>query len=432
MSEVLLLAFIGILMLLYAIGVPAAYSLGLTVVIIMLLPIGPALNLTVITQRIWAGMTSWVLLAIPFFLLAGRVMNACGITDDLFDFASELVGPFRGGLAQVNVIVSLIFSGMSGSAVADAAGIGSIEYEAMTSNGYNGEDAVGVTGASAIIGPIIPPSIPIVVYAVLAQESIGTLFIAGVVPGLLLTLSLGVTVYFVARKKQWPKEGSFSPSRLFETFIRAFPGLMTPAIIIGGILGGIFTATEAALIAVVYSVLLGIFYYKSIKLKDLYEVGRDTFEDTVSITIIFGFANLYAYWLTLAGIPTMIGDIIVGISVDPMITMILLTALLLVMGTFMATTAIMLIMVPILVPLYPQLGINPIHFGIVMVITLMYGLVTPPFGLILFVLERVTDESLDQVMRSMLPYYLPLALILLLIVLVPELSLALPRVVGLM
>lgn len=432
MSELLLLAFIAILMILYAIGVPAAYALGITVIVIMIAPIGPTGNFTVITQRIWAGMTSWVLLAIPFFLLAGRVMNACGITDDLFNFATELVGPLRGGLAQVNIVVSLIFSGMSGSAVADAAGIGSIEYEAMTSNGYEGKDAVGVTGASAIIGPIIPPSIPVVVYAVLAQESIGTLFIAGVVPGLLLTVALGATVYFVARRRDWPVGGSYNLSNLFESFLRAAPGLMTPAIIIGGILGGIFTATEAALVAVIYSILLGVFYYQSIGLHDLYEVGKDTFEDTVSITVIFGFANLYAYWLTLAGIPGLIGEYVVAMPVGTLAITLMLTGILLVMGTFMATTAIMLIMVPMLVPLYPQLGIDPIHFGIVMVVTLMYGLVTPPFGLILFVLERVTNESLDEVMRSMLPYYLPLAFVLLLIVAFPELSLALPRIAGLL
>ncbi|MFA1610664.1 TRAP transporter large permease [Halobellus rubicundus] len=432
MSEVVLAAFIGILMLLYGIGVPAAYSLGLTVVAIMMLPIGPELNYIVITQRFWAGMNSWVLLAVPFFLMAGRIMNITGITDDMFNFATELVGPVRGGLAQVNVVVSLIFSGMSGSAVADAAGIGSVEYEAMTSNGYAGDDAVGITGASSIIGPIIPPSIPIVVYAVLAQESIGTLFIAGVVPGVLMALAMAATVYYLARTGDWPQEGSYDLSALLESFVKAVPGLITPLIIVGGILAGIFTATEAALVAVVYAIFLGFVYYRSITLSDLFEVSKDTFEDTASIVVIFGFANLYAYWLTLAGIPDLIGGIITGIGAGPTVTMLLLALVLLVLGTFMEGTAVLLIMVPMLVPLYPELGIDPIHFGIVMVVTLMYGLITPPFGLILFVLERVTDESLDEVMRSMLPYYLPLAFVLLLLILLPELALALPRAFGLL
>lgn len=427
MSEFLLIVFIGLLMVLYGIGVPAAYSLALTVLLIMISPLGPEVNYIVITQRFWSGMNSWVLLAVPFFLMAGRIMNITGITDDLFNFATELVGPFRGGLAQVNVVVSLIFSGMSGSAVADAAGIGSVEYEAMTSNGYDGQAAVGVTGASAIIGPIIPPSIPVIIYAVLAEESIGTLFIAGIVPGLLMALAMGGTVVYLARKEKWPKEGSFSLTRLLESFVKAIPGLIAPLIIIGGILAGYFTATEAALVAVVYALLLGFFYYRSISLRELYNASKETFEDTASIVVIFGFANLYAYWLTLSGIPTVIGEFITGLSTGPVVTMLILAMILLILGTFMEGMAVLLIMVPMLVPLYPQLGIDPIHFGIVMIVALMYGLITPPFGLILFVLERVTDESLDQVMKSMIPYYLPLAIVLLLIILFPDLSLALPE-----
>lgn len=432
MSELILLAFVGLLLLFYAVGVPASYSLGATVILIMFLPIGPEVNLTIITQRVWSGMTGWVLLAIPFFLMAGRIMNATGITDDMFEFATELVGPLRGGLAQVNVLVSLIFSGMSGSAVADAAGIGTVEYEAMTSKGYSGRSSVGVTGASAIIGPIIPPSIPIIIYAVLSEESIGTLFIAGVVPGLLLTLSMMATVYYLAWKNDWAENRSYQPSRLLETFVKAIPGLLTPGIIIGGILGGYFTATEAALVAVVYSLFLGFFYYKSITFSDLYRISKNTFEDTASIVIIFGFANLYAYWLTLAGIPEVIGEMVLGFSPSPVATLLLLAVILLILGTFMEGTAVLLILVPMLVPLYPELGIDPIHFGIVMVVTLMYGLITPPFGLILFVLERVTDEPLDEVMRAMLPYYIPLALVLVLIILVPDLSLALPRAFDLL
>lgn len=431
MPDVLLIAFFGILLLLYSFGVPAGYSLGMTVIFIMLLPMGPDLNFTILTQRVYTGMDAWVLLAIPFFILAGRIMNATGITTDIFDFATELVGPISGGLAQVNVIVSLIFSGMSGSAVADAAGLGVIEYEAMTSHGYDGKDAVGVTGASAVIGPIIPPSIPIVVYAVLAEESIGSLFIAGIVPGLLLALILMGAIYYLARKNGWPKEKSYNLRRLFKTFLKAIPGLATPVIIIGGILSGAFTATEAALIASLYALVVGLFYYKSIDLDDFYVVCKDTFEDTASIIIIIGFANLYAYWLTLSGIPDIIGDMLLGLPVGAIGTMISLVIVLLIMGTFMETMAILLIMVPMLVPLFPELGLDPIHFGIVMVLTLMYGLITPPFGLILFVLERVTDQDLYTVMRSMIPYYLPLALVLIATILFPELTLALPEFFGL-
>jgi len=432
MSSALLAAFSLTLLLLYALGVPVGYALALTVVFIMVAPLGPDPNFGTMAQRAYAGMDQWVLLAVPFFIFAGRLMNEAGITDDLFDFATELVGSMRGGLAQVNVIVSVIFSGMSGSAVADAAGLGLIEYEAMTSQGYEGKDAVGVTGASAIIGPIIPPSIPAVIYAVLVEESIGALFIAGVVPGLMLAGVLMITIHYIAGRNAWPSGDSINVRRMLKSLVRTIPGLMTPGIIIGGIVFGIFTATEAAIVASVWAMIVGKFYYGGIDLESYYSIVRETVVDTASIIIILGFANLYAFWLTLSGIPDILGDWILGISPNVTVTLLVLTVMLLVLGTFMETMAILLIMTPVLVPLFPVLGIDPIHFGIIMIITLMYGLVTPPFGIILFVLERVTDVDLFDAMKSVAPYYVPLGVVLLCIVLFPELSLYLPRLFGLL
>ena len=432
MSSALLAAFSLTLLLLYALGVPVGYALALTVVFIMAAPLGPDPNFGTMAQRAYAGMDQWVLLAVPFFIFAGRLMNEAGITDDLFDFATELVGSMRGGLAQVNVIVSVIFSGMSGSAVADAAGLGLIEYEAMTSQGYEGKDAVGVTGASAIIGPIIPPSIPAVIYAVLVEESIGALFIAGVVPGLMLAGVLMVTIHYIAGRNGWPGGDPIDVRRLLKSLVRTVPGLMTPGIIIGGIIFGIFTATEAAIVASVWAMIVGKFYYGGIDLESYYSIVRETVVDTASIIIILGFANLYAFWLTLSGIPDILGDWILGISPNVTVTLLVLTVMLLVLGTFMETMAILLIMTPVLVPLFPVLGIDPIHFGIIMIVTLMYGLVTPPFGIILFVLERVTDVDLFDAMKSVAPYYVPLGVVLLCIVLFPELSLYLPRLFGLL
>ena len=432
MSSALLAAFSLTLLLLYALGVPVGYALALTVVFIMAAPLGPDPNFGTMAQRAYAGMDQWVLLAVPFFIFAGRLMNEAGITDDLFDFATELVGSMRGGLAQVNVIVSVIFSGMSGSAVADAAGLGLIEYEAMTSQGYEGKDAVGVTGASAIIGPIIPPSIPAVIYAVLVEESIGALFIAGVVPGLMLAGVLMITIYYIAGRNGWPGGDPIDVRRLLKSLVRTVPGLMTPGIIIGGIIFGIFTATEAAIVASVWAMIVGKFYYGGINLESYYSIVRETVVDTASIIIILGFANLYAFWLTLSGIPDILGDWILGISPNVTVTLLVLTLMLLILGTFMETMAILLIMTPVLVPLFPVLGIDPIHFGIIMIVTLMYGLVTPPFGIILFVLERVTDVNLFDAMKSVAPYYVPLGVVLLCIVLFPELSLYLPRLFGLL
>ena len=432
MSSALLAAFSLTLLLLYALGVPVGYALALTVVFIMVAPLGPDPNFGTMAQRAYAGMDQWVLLAVPFFIFAGRLMNEAGITDDLFDFATELVGSMRGGLAQVNVIVSVIFSGMSGSAVADAAGLGLIEYEAMTSQGYEGKDAVGVTGASAIIGPIIPPSIPAVIYAVLVEESIGALFIAGVVPGLMLAGVLMITIHYIAGRNGWPSGDSINVRRMLKSLVRTIPGLMTPGIIIGGIVFGIFTATEAAIVASMWAMIVGKFYYGGIDLESYYSIVRETVVDTASIIIILGFANLYAFWLTLSGIPDILGDWILGISPNVTVTLLVLTMMLLVLGTFMETMAILLIMTPVLVPLFPVLGIDPIHFGIIMIVTLMYGLVTPPFGIILFVLERVTDVDLFDAMKSVAPYYVPLGVVLLCIVLFPELSLYLPRLFGLL
>jgi tripartite ATP-independent transporter DctM subunit len=430
MSNILVAAFFLSLLILYAVGTPVGYALALSVIFVMLTPLGPELNFGTLAQRSYSGMDVWVLLAVPFFIFAGRLMNTAGITNDLFDFAQNLVGGIQGGLAQVNVIVSVIFSGMSGSAVADAAGLGIIEYEAMTSQGYEGKDAVGITGASSIIGPIIPPSIPAVIYAVLVQESIGALFIAGVIPGLMLAGALMMTIYYQARKHDWPAGESMNFRRMVESFIRTIPGLMTPVIIIGGIILGIFTATEAAIVASLWAILVGKFYYGGIDLNSYYSVLTDTITDTASIIIILGFANLYAYWMTISGIPNILGNWILGISPNVIITLLILTLLLLLLGTFMETTAILLIITPVLVPLFPILGINPIHFGIIMIVTLMYGLITPPFGIILFVLERVTAESLFDTMKSMTPYYLPLGIVLMCIVLFPELSLYLPRTFG--
>lgn len=431
MSTVLLLAFFIVLLLLYTIGIPVGYALGLTVITVMVAPLGPDGNFIALTQRAYSGMDEWVLLAIPFFIFAGRLMNESGITEDLFAFATEIVGTMKGGLAQVNVIVSVIFSGMSGSAVADAAGLGVIEYEAMTSYGFDGRDAVGVTGASAVIGPIIPPSIPVVIYAVLVQESIGALFIAGLIPGLMMAGALMLTIAWLARRHDWPQGEPVNLRRLLRSLIRTIPGLMTPIIIVGGIILGVFTATEAAIVASIWAIFIGTFYYRGLDVRAYARVCRDTIEDTASIIIILGFANLYAFWLTLSGIPGILGDWILGISDSVVITLLVLALLLLFLGTFMEAMAILLVITPVLVPLFPVLGIDPYHFGIIMIVALMYGLITPPFGLILFVLERVTDIELLDVMRAMVPYYIPLGLVLLAVILFPELSLYLPQRLGL-
>lgn len=432
MAEMLSLtaAFIFVLLLLYVLGVPVAYAIGLSAVVVMVLPMGPPFNAQVIAQRMYTGMNSFVLLAIPFFLFAGRIMNAIGMTSDIFDFAEEAVGPLPGGLGHVNVVVSMIFSGMSGAAVADAAGLGTIEYNAMTERGYTPRFSAGITAASSTIGPIIPPSIPMIVYGVMAQVSIGALFIAGIIPGVLMGLSLMGMVTYISVREGFATRDAYKARDLLRTLLRALPAFVAPIIIIGGIMYGIFTPTESAVVAVIYAILLGTFYYRTLGLKSLYSIMKSTFVDTTALILIIGLANLYGFLVSISGVPRFLTEGLLTVSDSALVATILLVLVLLVFGTFMETLAIILITVPILAPTFPGLGIDPLVFGIVMMITLMIGLITPPFGVVLFVLERVTDLDLMDIIRGTAPFYIPLILVLMLIIFVPEVVLYLPKQFG--
>lgn len=433
MSEPLIFisAFVLMLFVYYAIGIPIAYAMGLSVMTLMILPIGQTITIEVPVSRMYSGVNSFILLAVPAFLFAGRVMNSMGMTEDIFDFAEELVGSMRGGLGHVNVVVSMIFSGMSGSAVADAAGLGVIEYKAMTERGYEKKLAAGITGASATIGPIIPPSIIMIIYASVAQESVGAMFIGGIIPGILMGLSLMVTIYILAIKEGVEPLKRIRPRKLAAASLKAIPALLAPVLIIGGILLGYFTPTEAAIVVSVYALSLAFLYYRTLSLSQLYEDLLRTFTDTMAILIILSFANLYAFWLNVNGVPFFIADLIASIPGDATTIIAIIIVAYLILGTFIDATAVILITVPLLMPVFPQMGIDPIHFGVVGVLALMIGLITPPLGLILFVLEKVTDLDLADIIRGTLPFYAPLLAVLALLVFVPDLVLFLPRMFGL-
>lgn len=423
--------FVLILFVYYAIGIPIAYAMGLSVMTLMFLPIGQSLTIEVPVSRMYSGVNSFILLAVPAFLFAGRVMNSMGMTEDIFDFAEELVGFMQGGLGHVNVVVSMIFSGMSGSAVADAAGLGVIEYKAMTERGYEKGFAAGITGASATIGPIIPPSIIMIIYASVAQESVGALFIGGVIPGILMGLSLMVTIYILAVREGMEPLKRIRPKKLAVASVKAIPALLAPVLIIGGILFGYFTPTEAAIVVIVYALFLALLYYRTLSLTQLYEDLLRTFTDTMAILIILSFANLYAFWLNVNGVPFFIADLLVSIPGGTTTIIAVIIVAYLILGTFIDATAVILITVPLLTPVFPQMGIDPIHFGVVGVLALMIGLITPPLGLILFVLEKVTDLDLLDIIRGTLPFYAPLLVVLALLVFVPDIVLFLPRMFGL-
>lgn len=433
MSDVLLaLAFLLVLLALYAIGVHVAFAIGLSSLVIMLLPFGPGFEVQMVAQRFYTGMNSFILIAVPFFLLAGRLMNEAEMTNIIFDFAEELVGPVRGGLAHVNVAVSMIFSGMSGSAVADAAGLGVIEYESMVERGYEKDFAAGITGASATIGPIIPPSIAMIVYGVLADVSVGALFVGGIIPGVLMGLSLmGMVLVLSYRTDFSVPLKPYDVGALARTFVRAIPSLIMPFIIVGGIISGMFTPTEAAVVATVYSLLLGVVYYGTLGLESIYSALKETFIDTSVLLFIIGIANLYGYLLVLSGVPEFLTSNILSLTQDPTLILILIAGVLFLLGTFMETLAIIMIMTPILIPAFADLGIDPLSFGIIMLVVLMMGIITPPFGIALFSLERVTDRELPDLVRGVAPFYIPLALVVLFLILFPDVILLLPEQFGL-
>lgn len=368
----------------------------------------------VVFHRMTGGLSNFVLLAIPFFILAGNLMNNGGITTRIFRFANSLVGYIPGGLGHANVVASIIFSGMSGSAVADAGGLGMVEMKAMNDEGYEPEFSAAVTAASATIGPIIPPSIPMVVYGVMAEVSIGALFAGGFIPGLLLGLVMMIIIYFKAIKNDYPRNERFDFGELWASFKSAFLALLTPIIIIGGILSGIVTPTEAAVVATVYALFLGIVVYRQLKIKDIFRILIESMETTATVTFIIAAAASFAWLIAIEGIPADIAMAVGGIS-QKWIFLLLFNIFFLLLGTFMETLSIEVIMVPVLVPIMQMLGLNPLHMGVVLVLNLMIGLITPPIGMSLFITSKVGGVKLEKLYKAVLPFLLPLIGVLFLI-----------------
>lgn len=380
----------------------------------------------VVLHRMAGGVDSFPLIAVPFFILAGNLMNTAGITNRIYDFAAAGVGWLRGGLGHVNVVGSVIFAGMSGTAVADAGGLGTIEIKAMRDHGYDPEFAVGVTAASSTIGPIIPPSLPMVVFGVMANVSIGQLFAAGFIPGLLMAAAMMVYVTWYAHRNGIGRDQAFRWIVLGRTFLRAIPPLMTPAIIIGGMTAGWFTPTEAAIAACVWALLLGLLVYRSLTWKQFYRITLETVETTASVLIIVGAASLFGWVLTTTRVTETVAEGLLSITQNPLLLLLIINVILLIIGCFMETIAAISILVPILMPVVEKVGIDPVQFGVIMVLNLMIGLLTPPVGLVLFVLSRVARLSFDRTVMAVLPFLIPLLGVLILISVFPSLTLFLP------
>ncbi|OYU48481.1 MAG: ABC transporter permease [Rhizobiales bacterium PAR1] len=465
-----MLILLGGFLLLMVFGVPVAVSM-VTASLAYIAVYGIAPDV-IVAQRMIAGVESFPLLAVPFFILAGNLMNIAGVTGRIYSFAVDLVGWMRGGLAQVNIIGSVIFSGMSGTAIADAAGIGTIEIKAMKDHGYPVEVAVGVTAASATLGPIIPPSLPFVIYGMMANVSIGSLFIGGVVPGVVMTLMMMITVWVWARVTGWGADAKFSLPRIGKALVEIavvflFPAavyvfeyfgmsenrsillslgcvltldyifkfaavmpLMTPVILIGGMTLGWFTPTEAAVAAVMWSLFLGLVRYRSMTMKTLAKATFDTIETTASVLFIVTAASIFAWLLTVSQAAATFSAFILGITQSKWVFLILVNLLMLFVGCFLDTIAAITILVPILLPIVLKLGIDPVHFGLIMTLNLMIGLLHPPLGMVLFVLSRVAKLSVERTTMAILPWLVPLFLALLIITFVPEVTLWLPRYMG--
>ena len=427
----------------------------------------------VVVHRMIGGIDSFPLLAVPFFILAGNLMNNAGITNRIYNFALALVGWLKGGLGHVNVIGSVIFAGMSGTAIADAAGLGTIEIKAMKDHGYATEFAVGVTAASATLGPIIPPSLPFVIYAMMANVSVGALFLAGLLPGVLMALLMMATVAYFAHKNGWGGDIKFDLSRLVKALIELavvaawplavyygaawsgqpqlvavlglallFAGdryfkwqavlpIMTPVLLIGGMTTGLFTPTEGAIAASVWAMVLGLFWYRTLNWKMFVKISLDTVEMTATVMFVVAAASIFGWMLTATGVTAALAQWVLAFTKEPWVFLLLANLLMLFVGCFLEPTAAITILVPLLLPIAAQLGVDPVHFGLVMVLNLMIGLLHPPMGMVLFVLARVARLSVERTTMAIVPWLLPLLASLALLTYVPSISLWLPRLAGL-
>ncbi|HHV58515.1 MAG TPA: TRAP transporter large permease [Firmicutes bacterium] len=422
---------IGILLLvllsLFVVNMPIAFGIIGAVAVALTVK---GIPFSVILQRMIAATESFPLMAIPFFLLAGSLMNSGGITKRLVRFAQTLVGHVTGGLAQVSVVTNMIMAGISGSAVADASGTGAILVPTMVEAGFDKRFAAAVVGAAATIGPVIPPSISFVLYGSLTGTSVGKLFLAGAIPGIMVGLYLMVTCYVIAQRRNYPRERRATFSEVVSSFRDSVLALIMPLIILGGVLGGAFTPTEAAAVAVAYAFVVGVFVYKELTIRDLYRVTLEATVSTAAIMLIIAAASPLGWVLAWERVPQMIADAFTAFTSSQWVVYLVINILLLIFGCFVEANATMILLIPVLFPLIQKVGIDPVQFGVVATLNLMIGTITPPFGVSMFVMSKIAGISIAEFTRAALPFIVVLILALLVITYIPSIVLWLPSLLG--
>ena len=416
----------GTLVFLMLLGVPIGFSMGLAALMGYIVSGMWSMSAN-FAHSMYTGASGFILLAIPFYIFAGNLMNTSGMSRRIFRFAENLIGHVPGGLGHVNVLASIIFAGMSGSAVADAGGLGTIEIKAMTNAGYDLRFSAAITAASSTIGPIIPPSIPLVVFGSMTSVSIGRLFLGGVVPGLIMGLSLMVAVAIISLRRRYPRSPRVSMMAKVKSAIDALPAFGTVLIILGGILSGIFTPTEASVVACVYAFLVGLVMYGDLRFSDLPAVLWDSVQQSAKVLFILAMAAVYGTVLTLMNVPERILSMIGLLTENRVVVLLLINSILLIMGCFMEVLSVMLLTVPILLPMVVKIGMDPVHFGVMLTLNLMIGLITPPVGLCLYAVAGVAKLSVNEVISEIGPYLIALLAALGLVTFIPQFTLWLPR-----
>jgi tripartite ATP-independent transporter DctM subunit len=424
-----LLTMVVVLVLAIVMGFPIGLALfGSGLFYFLITGLDPSRAGEIVLHNLFA---SFVLLAVPLFIFAAQLMNAGGISDRLLQLALALVGRFRGGLAQVNVLASLIFASMSGSATADAAGIGRVLIGMMVDKErYPPGFAAAVTAASATIGPIFPPSIIMVLYALVSSTSVGALFLAGIAPGILMTIALMIAVAIIAARRKYPVEPAMAAAAILAVVLRALLPLLMPVLLLGGIYTGAFTPTEAAAIAGLYALILSAIVYRQLGLRQLFIAIRETAQTTTMITTVYCGAVVMSYILTFERLPRLVAELLQDSDLSKFQFLLIVNVILLVLGAFMEATAVMLVVAPLLTPTIVALGIDPVHFGIVVTLNLTIGLITPPYGMILFVIAGVNRIPVSQILREISPFIAVLIMALLIVTYVPAISLFLPKLFG--